>query len=58
MGARNSQNTRMAKKKGDLQNFDYALGTTAWVHIFIASESALNPTECYAASANPRIENI
>jgi hypothetical protein len=36
-----------------LQNFDYALGIIAWVHIFIASKSALNPTARYAASENP-----
>jgi hypothetical protein len=41
-----------------LQNFDYALGMIAWVHIFIASESALNPTACYAASANSWTETM
>jgi len=30
----------------------------AWVHIFTASESALAPTACYAASANPWAETI
>jgi hypothetical protein len=41
-----------------LQNFDYALGMTALVHILTASESALTPTACYAASANPWTETI
>ena len=39
-----------------LQNFDCALGMIAWVHIFTALESALTPTACYAASANPWTE--
>jgi len=36
-----------------LQNFDCALGMIASVPIFTALESALTPTACYAASANP-----
>ena len=39
-----------------LQNFDCALGMIAWVRIFTALESALTPTACYAASANPWAE--
>ena len=39
-----------------LQNFDCALGMIAWVHIFTVLESALTPTACYAASANPWTE--
>jgi len=31
-------------------------GMTAWVHVFTVSQSALTPTACYAASANPRTE--
>jgi hypothetical protein len=52
MEARNNQNTRLAKKKKRLQNFDYALGMIAWVPIFIASESTLTPTAYYASSVN------
>ena len=29
-----------------------------WVHTFIVSESALAPTACYAASANPWTETV
>ena len=29
------------------------MGMIAWAYKFIASESALTPTACYAASANP-----
>jgi len=32
------------------------LGMMAWVHIFTAMESALTPTACYAAFANPWAE--
>jgi len=39
-----------------LHNFDCALGMIAWVHTFTALESALTPTACYAASANPWTE--
>jgi hypothetical protein len=34
------------------------LSMIAWAHIFIAQQSALTPTGCYAASANPWIEII
>ena len=41
-----------------LQNFDCALRTTAWVCIFTAPESVPTPTACYAASTNPWTETI
>jgi hypothetical protein len=41
-----------------LQNFEYALGIIACVHIFIASQSALNTPACYAASAKPWTETM
>jgi len=34
------------------------LGMIAWARIFIASESALTPNACYAASANPWTETM
>jgi len=58
MDARISQNTRLAKKKGQLQNFDCALGMTAWEHIFTALESVPTPTACCAASTKPWTETI
>jgi hypothetical protein len=45
-------------QKGQLQNFDCALGVFAWVHIFTAVESVPTRTACYAASANPWTETI
>jgi len=39
-----------------LQNFDCALGMIVWVHIFTALQSALTPTVCCAATANPWTE--
>ena len=41
-----------------VQNSDCALGMIAWAHIFTASQSALTPTVCYAASANSWTETI
>jgi len=38
--------------------FQLCVGMIAWVHIFIASESALTPTACYAASAIPWRETM
>ena len=58
MEARNNQNTRLAKKKRQLENFDCALGMIVWVHTFTALESAPTPTACYAASTNPQMETI
>jgi hypothetical protein len=57
MEARNSQKYQIGQER-QLQNFDCALGMTAWVHIFTALESAPTPTSCYAASTNPWTETI
>jgi len=48
--------TGLKEMQRQLQNFDGALGMIAWVHVFTALQSALNPTACYAASANPQTE--
>ena len=37
---------------------EFRLGMIVWVHTFTELESALNPTACYVASANPRTETI
>ena len=43
-------------RRKTVAEFRLALGMIAWVHIFTALESALTPTTCYAASANPWTE--
>ena len=51
-----TQQYQTGLEERQLQNFDYALGMIAWVHIFTALESTLTPTACYAAPANPWTE--
>jgi hypothetical protein len=46
------------QEERQLQNSDYAPGTTAWEPISTASEFARTPTACYATSGNPRTETI
>jgi hypothetical protein len=45
-------NNQTGQEERQLQNSDYALGMTAWVHIFTASESGPTLSTCYASSVN------
>ena len=55
-GSKKHPNYQTCLEERQLQNFDCALGMIAWVHISTALGSALTPTVCYAASANPWTE--
>ena len=53
-GSKKQPKYQTGLEERQLQNFDCALGTIAWVHIFTALESALTPTACYAATTIPQ----
>ena len=55
-GSKKQPKYQTGLEERQLHNFDCALGMIASVHIFTALESALTPTACYAASANPWTE--
>ena len=56
--ARNIQNTRLSKKKGNCESSDCALDVIVWVRVSAILQSALTPIACYAAFANPWTETV
>jgi hypothetical protein len=57
-GSKKQPKYQTGQEERPLHNFDYALGMIDWAHMFVASQAALTPTACYAASAKPWTETI